>query len=75
MVDTGLKTGWVRCRHGAGRCGVMWGEVVTYLVDRTGIMAHMFLLSPENSVKSVSVFILSFLQLCSPNFMHVWNLL
>ena len=34
--DTGLKTGWVRCRHeaggagrgGAGRCGVGWGGTV-----------------------------------------------
>ena len=42
--DTGLKTGWVRCRHGvgrggagwggAGRGGAGWGGVVTYFADR-----------------------------------------
>ena len=37
--DTGLKTGWVRCKHGvgrggAGRGGVGWGGVVTYFADR-----------------------------------------
>ena len=39
--DTGLKTGWVRCRHGAGRGveglgrgGVGWSGEVTYFADR-----------------------------------------
>ena len=29
--DTGLNTGWVRCRHGAGRggAGSWWSGVVT----------------------------------------------
>ena len=30
--DTGLKTGWVRCRHGAGRGGVRWGRRGGYVL-------------------------------------------
>ena len=26
--DTGLKTAWVRCRHGSGQGGVRWGGEV-----------------------------------------------
>ena len=44
--DTGLKTGWVRYRHGAGRGGVGLGGVITYFSDRTGTMLQMLLLSP-----------------------------
>ena len=39
--DTGLKTGWVRCRHWAG-----WGGVVTYFADRNYTMLKLLLLSP-----------------------------
>ena len=31
---TGLKTGWVRCRHVAGRGGLGLGGVIAYFVDR-----------------------------------------
>ena len=34
--DTGLKTGWVRCRHGAGRGGAGWGGAGRGGVGRGG---------------------------------------
>ena len=54
--DTGLKTGWVRCRHRAGRGGVGWGGVVTYFADRIGTMLQMLLLSPGNSYSILAVY-------------------
>ena len=63
--DTGLKTGWVRCRHGVGggrggagwggvgRGGVGWGVVVTYFADRIVPQYKSRPYSPGNSVQSV----------------------
>ena len=33
LGDTGLETGWVRCRHGAGRGGVGWGGAGVAMVQ------------------------------------------
>ena len=41
--DTGLKTGWVRCRHGAGRDGAGW--LLTYFAERISTMVQTLLLS------------------------------
>ena len=63
--DTGLKTRWVRCRHGTG-----WG----WGVGRGGAVQTL-LLSPGNSVcVSVSVSF-HFLQLCSPTVLTSENAL
>ena len=69
--DTGLKTGWVRCRHGAGksgtgRCGVGLGGVVTYFADRICTILQIFPLSPGNRVcLSVSVCVSIHFYICA----------
>ena len=54
--DTGLKTGWVRCRHGAGRGGAGRGGVVTYFAGRIVPQYNSFFLAPENVCHCVCLY-------------------